>query len=247
MSQELFFTKETLQMQEAFKNAQDNFKYFWRELSWEYRRIIPALGFCCVKVGFHQEGFESEFMWISHIEFDGFIVKGELINHPNMLTNVKEGDVVEIPLEEICDWMFTSGKEVMGGFTVQVLRAEMGKKERKAHDKAWGLKFTDEIQLIHGQKAHPENLVEHPMSINMRDKMKEMLTEYPAEVTHVDEKGYTLLHKEVIAGNKTSVEALLDMGADVNIKTGNGYTALDFAKKFRWEHIIPLLERESQY
>lgn len=242
MEKNSILTEETPQMEEAFKKAQENFKYFWRELSWEYRRIVPALGFCCVKVAFHQEGVVPEFMWLTHIDFDGFTVKGELINDPNELTNIKAGDVVEIPLEEICDWMFTSNNEVMGGFTVQVMRSEMDKKARKAHDKAWGLKFTDEVLLVSGQKKHPENLIEHPMSINMKDKMKEMLTQYPEELTRTDEVGYTLLHKEVIAGNKTCVEALLAMGADVNAKTNNGYTALDFAEKFKWTHILSLLE-----
>jgi len=33
------------------------------------------------------------------------------------------------------------------------------------------------------------------------------------------------------------------MGADINVRTNDGYTASDLAKKMGWEHIIPLLEQ----
>ena len=48
---------------------------------------------------------------------------------------------------------------------------------------------------------------------------------------------------ETIAGNLTSVEVLLSYGADKNIKSNQGESALDFAKKMNWEHIIPVLEK----
>ena len=34
------FASESPEMISAFNKAQETFKYFWRELSWEYRRII---------------------------------------------------------------------------------------------------------------------------------------------------------------------------------------------------------------
>ena len=39
-------------MNHAFEQARSTFKYFWRELYWENRRIIPALDFAMVKVPF---------------------------------------------------------------------------------------------------------------------------------------------------------------------------------------------------
>jgi uncharacterized protein YegJ (DUF2314 family) len=70
-------------MLEAYKKAQETFKYFWREQSWEYRRIIPGLNVSCVKVAFSQEDPNSENpiveqMWINEIDFDGDNVKGYL-------------------------------------------------------------------------------------------------------------------------------------------------------------------------
>ncbi|WP_428067885.1 DUF2314 domain-containing protein [Chryseobacterium gambrini] len=99
------------EMSKAYKKAQETFKYFWREQSWEYRRIIPALSVSCVKVAFSQEDPSSdspivEHMWINDIHFDGDLIKGYLINKPNKLTNVEVGDYVEIPVNEISDWLF---------------------------------------------------------------------------------------------------------------------------------------------
>jgi len=236
-------------MLDAIKKAQDTFKYFWRELYWERHRIIPALDIANVKVIFTQESSSdtplAEHMWIDDIDFDGINVKGFLINKPDILTNIKQGDFVEIPLSRITDWLFSTGGKVYGGFTIQVMRSAMDKKERKKHDKAWGLDFgePDKILIAYEQEEHPENLTEHPMSVNMKEKFEEFLTQYPDEMTLKDEFGYTLLHKETIAGNKTIVEILLERGLDINVKTNEGYTALDFAQKLNWEHIIPILKK----
>lgn len=252
-------------MIEAFNNAQKTFKYFWRELSWEYRRIIPALAVACVKIAFTQDtdnGQIVEHMWINNVHFDGNNVKGILVNTPNELVNINNGDFVNVSLNQISDWLFatyTSQKSKIGssklytstpkpttygGFTIQAMRSEMTNQEREEHDNAWGLDFGDfnEILIVMGQKENPENLIEHPMSKNMRDKLIEFLDVYPNEINNRDEDGLTLLHKEAIAGNLTSVEVLLSYGADKNIKSNQGENALDFAKKMNWEHIIKVLE-----
>ncbi|MBY0456182.1 MAG: DUF2314 domain-containing protein, partial [Gemmataceae bacterium] len=39
-------------MQQACANARANFRYFWREVARDRRRIVPALGFACVKAPF---------------------------------------------------------------------------------------------------------------------------------------------------------------------------------------------------
>lgn len=252
---EIFFADgNNPKMVEAFKNAQKTFKYFWRELSWEYRRIIPALTVACVKVAFTQDtdnGQIVEHMWINDVQFDGNNVKGILVNSPNELTNIKNGDLVHVSLNQISDWLFAtySSKKpktglsklfssapkpaTYGGFTIQAMRSEMTNQERKEHDNVWGLDFGDfnEILLVNEQKENPENLAEHPMSKNMREKLIEFLKENPNEISNRDEDGLTLLHKETIAGNLTSVEVLLSNGADKSVKSNQGESALDFAKK----------------
>lgn len=244
---EIYYVEESPQMLDAYKMAQSTFKYFWRELWWEYRRIVPALNLACVKVKFQQEQPNGspiiEHMWIDDIDFDGIHIKGFLLNNPDELTNYKEGDFVEIPICEISDWLFAINNKAYGGFTIQVLRAEMNKKEQKKHDQAWGLDFGDpaHIQVVYEQDKNPENLVEHPMCQNMGEGLKEFLTQNPSELTKKDEDGYTMLHRETVAGNKACVELLLEMGADRDAKTNSGYTASDLAKIMQWEHLISIL------
>lgn len=266
MDKEIFWADgDSPAMIEAFKNAQKTFKYFWRELSWESRRIVPALNVACVKVAFNQHVEETqkvkvEHMWINDISFDCQYISGVLVNNPEELTNVSNGDFVKVTLEQISDWLFsvTESKSksgfsklfssspkstAYGGFTIQAMRSTMSSKERKEHDNAWGLDFGDynEVLLVREQKEKPENLIEHPMSKNMGDKLIDFLKAHPNEISEADEGGFTLLHKETIAGNLTSIEVLLSLGADKNVKTNNGMTALDFAKKMKWEHIISVL------
>lgn len=246
----VFYSKDDdAGMIEAFKKAQSTFKYFWRELSWEYRRIVPALQVACVKVAFQQtvEGETDpvvEHMWINDINFDGEHVYGTLVNNPNNLTNVKNGDFVEIPLGQISDWLFACQGKTYGGFTIQHLRSGMDETERKSHDEAWGMNFGDytNILLAYEQEEHPENLEEHPMCVNMGDSLSEFLDQNPAEITGQDEMGYAMIHREAIAGNKLSVEMLLKKGADRNAKTSSGKTALDFANEMGWEHVSAVLQ-----
>ncbi|HVI45063.1 MAG TPA: DUF2314 domain-containing protein [Chitinophaga sp.] len=237
-------------MLRAFQEAQDTFKYFWRELSWEYRRIVPALDLACIKIAFLEETATPgkpivEYMWVSEINFDGEMIHGMLINTPDKLRNVQNGDHITASLNRLCDWMFALDGKTYGGFTVQLLRAGMSEEERREHDEAWGLDFGDynDIQVVRGQKETPAHLTEHPMSLNMKDSFLGFLKENPDEVNAKDEAGHTILHRETIAGNRSMVEALLSSGVDTSAQTNSGKTALDYAQQLSWEHIIPLLQR----
>lgn len=236
---------ENPKMIEAYKKAQETFKYFWRELSWEYRRIVPGLDVACVKLAFTQDidgETVVEHMWINDVNFDGETIYGVLVNDPDELTNVNNGDEIAIPIDQISDWLFASQGKTYGAFTIQAMRSEMSDEDRESHDEAWGLDFGDfnDIHVVFEQKEKPENLEEHPMSKNMKESLIEFLKENPSEINSQDELGYTFLHREAIAGNSTSVEVLLQSGADKNAQNHLGKTALDYAKAFNWEHLIPL-------
>lgn len=244
---ETFFAEEgNPLMDTAFKKAQDSFGYFWRELSWEYRRIIPALDLACIKIAFSQEidGEEiTEHMWINEIDFDGENIYGILINTPNELTNVENGDEVTIPLSQISDWLFATQNKTYGGFTIQAMRSELSDEERADHDAAWGLNFGDynDILIAFQQKEHPENLKNHPMDRNMQEKLEEFLKGNPEEITAKDENGLTMLHRESIAGNKHTVELLLKYGADKNVLSASGKKPIDYARTLNWQSVTDLL------
>ncbi len=238
---------ESPKMIEAYKKAQETFKYFWRELSWEYRRIVPGLDVACVKLAFTQDIDDEtivEHMWINDVNFDGETIYGILVNDPNELTNVNNGDEIAIPIDQISDWLFAINGKTYGAFTIHAMRSEMSDEEREAHDEAWGLEFGDfnDILVVNEQKEKPENLIEHPMSKNMKESLIEFLKSNPEEIEIQDDLGYTFLHREAIAGNQTSVELILKAGANADAKTNNGKTALDFAKELKWDHLIPVLQ-----
>lgn len=247
--QEVYYAQQNERMEKAYAQAQQTFKYYWREVYWEYRRIIPGLDLSIVKIPFEQKFNNKEepvveHMWINEIDFDGEKIHGVLMNSPNQLTNVSEGDRVSFKLSQISDWLFAMHGKTYGAFTIQLLRSEMGEQERKQHDEAWGLDFGDfnDIMVVHSQKENPENLIEHPMSINMGEKAREYFVENPEAVTDKDENGITMLHTEAIAGNKTTIDILLELGADRNAKTNSGKTAFDYAKNSNWVHIISVLK-----
>lgn len=245
----IFHSGDDPEMLNAYKKAQETFGYFWRELYWEYRRIIPALDIGCVKVAFSQETDEPdnpiiEHMWINEINFDGFQIYGVLINEPNELTNIKNGDNVIVTLSQVSDWLFAIAGKTYGGFTIQLMRSYMSDAERQSHDTVWGLEFGDfnNILVAYEQETAPNNLIEHPMSINSKQNFADFLSENLELITTTNDNGEGLIHQEAIVGNRSNIEVLLAKGGDKSAKTNDGKTALDYAKMMNWKHLYEILE-----
>src|SRR5262245_8150109 len=109
MSPVYYFKGDDPQMAQAIARAVGTFKYLWRELTWEYRRIVPGLEMSAIKAAFKDpdEGRDAvEHMWLSELEFDGDVINARLINAPNNLTSVKEGDSISLRVDQIEDWMY---------------------------------------------------------------------------------------------------------------------------------------------
>lgn len=241
-----FASNEDDYMQRAFEQARESFRYFWRELYWERHRVVLGLDFAMVKICFLDivDGEEvGEHMWINDVDFDGETISGTLVNEPDAVQNVKNGDRVNAKMDEMSDWMFAVGGRAYGGFSVQAMRSRMQKGELKEHDKAWRLDFGDfnDILVVYEQKEHPENLTEHPMCKNVREQFEQYVKENPSIVTDADEEGFTQLHREALAGNLALVNVLLANGADKNVRTKSGKTASDFAKHLGWKDIVKAL------
>lgn len=138
-------------LQRAIERAQQSFPFFWRELSWENRRIIPGLDFAAIKLPFavspevqaQQNAPAFEHMWVGDVEFDGHTLSGTLLNDANDISHLTRGTEVSAPLADLEDWMYSSSGVLCGGFTVQAIRANMSPKERAEHDEAWGQPFPD--------------------------------------------------------------------------------------------------------
>jgi uncharacterized protein YegJ (DUF2314 family) len=249
-------------VRQAYEAAQRSFKYFWRELSWEHRRIVPGLDMAMVKLPFtdgpRTDGNpEYEHMWIGEVDFDGETISGVLLNSPNWLTSVQEGDSIQAPFSALEDWMMHVDGQAYGGFTVNQMRAGMNGRERKKHDDAWGLDFGDPTVVLveidregkgrrgRSSDAH-EGFRDHPMCVNMLEKFEAHLAGNPSEVHDPDEAGFTLLHREALAGNLGLVTLLVHHGADVAAKTPSGRTAAELARGIGWPEIAEYLDGQTR-
>ncbi|GAB5401999.1 MAG: DUF2314 domain-containing protein [Aureliella sp.] len=162
-----YFPGDDPEMAAASKLARQTFRFFWREASWERRRIIPAYYMMAVKGAFsdppevraeNPNGLEVEHMWVSDVNFDGSKITGTLLNNPGSLKSLSEGDPVTLAPKQVSDWMYADDV-AYGAFTVQLLRSRMSSAERKQHDAAWGLEFGDH-DIIH--VVPPEHLGDKP-------------------------------------------------------------------------------------
>jgi len=230
MSQVFLNSEKDPEMDQAIRKARQNFRYFWREKTWENKRIIPALDLASIKYPFsdppgtrrNTDEPSVEQMWVSDIDFDGRTLFGTLINSPNWIKSVKEGDSVELLASDLTDWMYAFNGRVYGAYTVNLLRSRMSKSERKQHDNAWGLDFGDPTNIevlprswkmdepkkglfskLFGskEKLPPANLsLEHPMSLAMSGGIIDYLKEVPARVSETNSRGFTLMHEQALAG-----------------------------------------------
>lgn len=254
---EILFNAQSgdLEMEEASINARKSFKMLWRELSWEMRRIIPAHNLCAVKKAFPtsrstKNNVSFEHMWVGDIIFDGQIITGQLLNQPDEIDNLNQGDTVRFHYEEISDWMCSISGKVYGAFTVNVFRSRMTTKELEEHDNAWGMDFGDpKIVYIEDMLSFKEFLItpssklpEHPMSNNMVDKSEEGIKELGMRINEHSIFGMTMLQFESLAGNLAQVKLLIKYGADKKVQTVHGQTAKDLAKMFNWSEIVTVLQ-----
>jgi len=256
----------------AAKRAKATFRYFWRELSWEYRRIVPGLDLAVFKVAFtDNEETPAEVMWVEEVNFDGYSLSGRLLNQPEWLTSINAGDRVKVPTRAITDWLYAIEGVAYGGFSVNAIRKKMGKGERKQHDNAWGLDFgdPDQVHVVPAdwyqnadvkkkgffklrKSANLEPLAddllqsrEHPMAENMASSLQEFASQNPTAISAVGEDGLNMLHQITLAGSAMGVQLMLQCGADVNSKSNKGHTALDFAKALGWKKAYAVLAKNG--
>jgi uncharacterized protein YegJ (DUF2314 family) len=159
---------EDTEMEQAAAKARQTFRFFWREMAWEQRRIVPGLELAIVKGSFwdppeiraeNPGGFEVEHMWLVEVDFDGLQLEGTLVNSPHSLKSFREGDRVTLAAKQVFDWMYVIDGHLYGGFTVDLLRSRMETAERKRHDRAWGFDF-GEVGIVN--LVPPEYIGEPP-------------------------------------------------------------------------------------
>ena len=132
------------EMNAAMQTARNRFPEFWREVSGDQKRVIPALGGLMVKAYFGDSSGEphgGEHMWVCGIECDGKTITGVLADTPRHLRNMSTGQQVSFPLERLSDWFYVDGGKAVGAFTVRLIRTRISQEERRVHDSHYPFRF----------------------------------------------------------------------------------------------------------
>lgn len=228
------------ELRNAAASAQSTFKHFWYQVATDFNRIVPALEIACLKAPFFDDiddpQSSAEHMWLDDVYFDGAEISGTLINSPQGLSAVKEGDRLTLTLDRIEDWICALDDQAYGGFSVQVLRSRMNSKERREHDRAWGLKFPepDEVYLPQPNAEFEKEVLVQQLVDQVNDDPDCLTVDYG--------EGRRLLHMMSLFGRAASVSALLSAGADRNQKCDRGWSPLDYAQAVGWHDVAEVLE-----
>ena len=91
-----------------------------------------------VKVALHQ-GNDSEYFWIDPFTNDNGKFSGRIDNKPDMIRNVKFGQVISFGQSEIVDWMYLDGDKMKGNYTACALLKSAPKDEAAQFKKRFGL------------------------------------------------------------------------------------------------------------
>ena len=97
----------------------------WPEFTAAFTHPSPGQQGFTVKARF-ADGDTVEFMWVEVTAITPATVTGIVGNEPNLLANVKLGDSAILAIDEIVDWLYVDGEEMVGGFSVKVLQEIMG-------------------------------------------------------------------------------------------------------------------------
>ena len=85
-------------------------------------------------------GTRKEHIWISHLSYDGRFLHGTVGDEPVNISNLKSGEPVSFPLNELSDWMYLEDGKIVGGYTIRVLRKHMPSKEAADFDRHFQFK-----------------------------------------------------------------------------------------------------------
>jgi len=122
-----------LEMNSAIQEARASLPKFWSA----FNSNAPHLEDFALKVAIH-DGEKTEHFWINNIQKSDGKLFGFIANDPELVTTVKFGQRVEIPITDITDWKYIKEGKLIGGFTIAVLLKRVPKAESDAIKKQIG-------------------------------------------------------------------------------------------------------------
>jgi len=107
--------KENNKMNDAIQTAKTTFPKFIE--NW---KTLKNNGYS-IKVAMKTTDNGTEHIWFNPSEIRGDVITAECANEPRNIAGLKLGDVREINVKDISDWMIVVGKKCYGGYTIRVL------------------------------------------------------------------------------------------------------------------------------
>lgn len=80
------------------------------------------------------DGEHSEHIWLYDVSYDGNQFWGKIGNNPLNVKNVSLGDEITLNPSEISDWMIVEDNQLVGGYTLRVLRNRLSEEDRIKFD-----------------------------------------------------------------------------------------------------------------
>ncbi len=118
-----------------------------RETVGELVEQLPALQSAGAQVSIKvpvSEGDKTEHIWLANLRYEDGMIHGNLANAPADLPSWSYGDPVEVPVENISDWMVVREGQLFGGYTLFAMRDQMQGDQRRRFEAAVGLDFPEE-------------------------------------------------------------------------------------------------------
>jgi uncharacterized protein YegJ (DUF2314 family) len=84
------------------------------------------------------DGKQKEYIWLGEPAFENGKWYGTVDNTPEYTHAVKEGERVAFDTANVADWNYTRNGELVGGYSVRLLRNRMTREERAEFDKSTG-------------------------------------------------------------------------------------------------------------
>jgi uncharacterized protein YegJ (DUF2314 family) len=119
-AEEARFQKE---LSAATEQARARLPYFWEHFE---TPEVDEYDFS-LKVAFPRRDGEAgvEDAWVENLARDVESLKGELMVDPKYLGDLREGAIVDFKEEQVIDWAFLRGEELIGHYTTRVLLPRM--------------------------------------------------------------------------------------------------------------------------
>ncbi len=84
------------------------------------------------------DGEKKEYIWLSEPALENGRWYGTVDNTPEYTHEVKEGERVAFDTANVADWNYTRNGELVGGYSIRLLRSRMSAAERAEFDKSTG-------------------------------------------------------------------------------------------------------------